>query len=88
MDYSHTGGSYSANNSQLNLLRRPAYNLTDLRFGARSDRLELTAFVKNLTNERANLSDTVLIGAELPGQPRILINQPRTAGIEARMKFD
>jgi outer membrane receptor protein involved in Fe transport len=87
IDYSHTGGSYSANNSQLTPLRRPAYNIIDLRFGGRSDRFELTAFVKNLTNEHANLADAVLIGAELPAQPRILINQPRTAGIEARMKF-
>jgi outer membrane receptor protein involved in Fe transport len=87
IDYSHTGESYSANNSQLTPLRRPAYNITDLRFGGRSDRFELTAFVKNLTNEHANLADAVLIGAELPGQPRILINQPRTAGIEARIQF-
>jgi outer membrane receptor protein involved in Fe transport len=55
--------------------------------GARNDRYELTAFVKNLTNEHANLGDAILIGAELPGQPRILINQPRTAGLEVRMKF-
>ena len=88
IDYSHVGESFSANNSQLNPLRRPAYNITDIRAGARSDRYELAAFVKNLTNEHANLSDTVLIGAQLPGQPRILINQPRTIGIEARIKFE
>jgi iron complex outermembrane recepter protein len=86
--YSHTGESFSANNSQFEPLRRPAYNLTDIRVGMRSDRYEFAAFVKNLTNEHANLADAILIGAELPGQPRMLINQPRTAGVEARMRFD
>jgi hypothetical protein len=55
--------------------------------GARSDRYECTAFVKNLTNEHANLGDAILIGAELPGQPRILINQPPTVGVEERVRF-
>jgi outer membrane receptor protein involved in Fe transport len=88
IDYSHVGESFSANNSQVNPLRRSAYTITDIRVGARSDRYELAAFVKNLTDEHANLSDTVLIGAELPGQPRILINPPRTVGIEARIRFE
>jgi outer membrane receptor protein involved in Fe transport len=88
VDYSHVGESFSANNSELNPLRRPAYNITDFRFGARSGHFELAAFVKNLTNEHASLGDAILIGAELPSQPRILINQPRTAGIEARMRFE
>jgi iron complex outermembrane recepter protein len=68
-------------------VRRPAYEIIDLRFGVRSDRYEFTAFVKNLTNEHANLSDAILLGAELNGQPRFLINQPRTAGVEARIRF-
>jgi len=87
LDYSHTGESFSGNNTPLNPSRRPAYNITDLRLGVRHDRYEIVSFVKNLTNEHANLGDAVLLGAELPGQPRILINQPRTLGIEARMRF-
>jgi iron complex outermembrane recepter protein len=88
VDYSYVGESYSANNSALNPLRRPAYEIMDLRAGVRSARYEFVAFVKNLTDEHANLGDAVLIGAELPGQPRILINPPRTVGIEARIKFE
>ena len=87
VDYSYIGESYSANNSQLSPLRRPAYDITDVRFGAHSNRYELAAFVKNLTNEHANLADVYLIGIELPGQPRLAINQPRTVGVEARMTF-
>jgi iron complex outermembrane receptor protein len=88
IDFSHVGGSFSANNAQVNPLYRPAYSLTDLRAGARSGRYELVAFVKNLFNEHANLSDAILIGATIPGQPRFVINRPRTAGIEVRMHFE
>jgi hypothetical protein len=29
-----------------------------------------------------------MIGAQIPGQPHFVINQPRTIGVEARLKFD
>lgn len=87
IDYSYIGGSFSANNGELHPVRRPAYEITDLRLGLHSDRYDLDAFVKNLANEHANLGDAILLGAELPGQPRFLINQPRTAGVEARIRF-
>ena len=87
VDYSYVGESDSANNSQLNPLRRPAYEIINLRAGLHSDHYEFVVFVKNLTEEHADLSDAILIGAELPGQPRILINQPRTVGIDARITF-
>lgn len=88
VDFSHSGGSFSANNAQLNPLYRPAYSLVDLRAGLRNERYEIAAFVKNLADERANLGDAILIGAQIPGQPRFVISRPRTAGIEVRMKFD
>jgi outer membrane receptor protein involved in Fe transport len=87
IDFSHVGGSFSANNAQINPLYRPAYSITDLRAGLRNERYEVTAFVKNLTNERANLGDAIMIGAQIPGQPHFVTNQPRTAGVEARIKF-
>jgi hypothetical protein len=58
-----------------------------MRLGGRNGRYELTLFVKNLTNEHANLADAVMIGAEIPGQPHFVINRPRTAGVEARLWF-
>jgi len=87
IDYSHIGESWSANNAQVNLLRRPAYNLTDLRFGGETDRYTIAGYVKNLTNEHANEGDAILIGAELAGQPRFVVNRPRTIGIEGRWRF-
>jgi iron complex outermembrane recepter protein len=88
LDYSHIGDSLSANNAQVNPLRRPAYDVVDVRLGLRNRHYEIAAFVKNLTNEHANLGDAILIGAEIPGQPRFVINRPMTAGLEARMRFD
>ena len=87
IDYSYIGESFSANNGELHPVRRPSYEIADVRLGVRSDRYEFTGFVKNLTNEHANLGDAILLGAELPGQPRFLINQPLTAGVEARIRF-
>jgi iron complex outermembrane receptor protein len=87
LDYAHVGDSYSANNAQVNPLHRPEYNIADLRVGVRNARYEVTAFVKNLANEHANLGDAILIGAQVPGEPRFVINQPRTIGLEARVRF-
>lgn len=88
IDSSYIGESYSANNGALHPLHRPSYEITNLRIGVRSNRYEVAAFVTNLFDERANLGDAVLLGAQLPGQPRILINQPRTVGIDARITFE
>jgi iron complex outermembrane recepter protein len=86
LDYSHVSGSYTVN-TQVAPLYRPAYNIADVRLGGRNERYELTLFVKNLTNEHANLADAIQIGAEIPGQPHFVINQPLTAGVEARVRF-
>jgi outer membrane receptor protein involved in Fe transport len=87
IDYAHVGDSYSANNAQVTPLHRSAYNIADLRFGGRRGAYEVAAFVKNLTNEHANLGDAILIGAQVPGQPRFVINRPLTVGVEARVRF-
>jgi len=84
--YAYVGHSYSGNNyPPLEYLA--SYNIADLRLGARRSRLELTAFVKNLTNDRANLGDAIMLGAMVPNMPRFVINQPRTIGLEARYLF-
>ncbi len=86
LDYSHVDGSYTTN-TQVTPLYRPAYNIADFRLGGRNERYEVALFVKNLTNEHANLADAIMIGAEVPGQPHFVVNQPLTAGVEARIKF-
>jgi len=84
--YAYVGHSYSGNNYPP-LEYRASYNIADLRLGASRSRLELTAFIKNLTNKHANLGDVILIGAEVPGMPRFVTNQPRTIGLEGRYLF-
>lgn len=68
----------------------PAYTTFDLRAGISIDRLSLTAFVKNLTDRR----EILVTGAEglspsnTAGQLYLAgINQPRTIGAEASIKF-
>jgi outer membrane receptor protein involved in Fe transport len=87
VDYAHIGSSYSANNDVQSPRYRPGYSLADLRLGGRNERYEVAVFVKNLTNQHANLGDAILIGSEEPGHPRFVVSTPRTAGIEARMRF-
>jgi iron complex outermembrane recepter protein len=87
VDYANVGSSYSANNDVIAPRYRSGYSLTDLRFGGRTERYEVALFVKNLSNEHANLGDAILIGSEEPGHPRFVISMPRTLGLEARMRF-
>ncbi len=86
-DYAHIGSSYSANNDVISPRYRSGYNLADLRLGGRNERYEVALFVKNLTNQHANLGDAILIGSEEPGHPRFVISTPRTIGVEGRMRF-
>ena len=91
-DFSYVGRSFSANNlTPLNGLfvprERPSYRLFDARFALQHASWEVALIGKNLTNEHADLSDSQSIAVEVPGRPRIVVNQPRTIGIEFREHF-
>uniref|UniRef100_B0T9J1 TonB-dependent receptor n=1 Tax=Caulobacter sp. (strain K31) TaxID=366602 RepID=B0T9J1_CAUSK len=66
---------------------RPAYTIVDLRGGVELERYELALFVKNATDERASLGDSLSIAAEMPGRARVLMSQPREIGVEVRARF-
>jgi iron complex outermembrane recepter protein len=87
IDYSYMGSSFSANNSPTNPRKRPAYRLLNARFGFSNGKTELALVGKNLTNEVTNLGDNRSIAAEVPGRPRLFLNQPRTIGIEVTQRF-
>jgi iron complex outermembrane receptor protein len=87
LDYSYVGRSFSGNNDPLNPRERPSYNLLDARFAFVHGSLEFALVGKNLTNEAANLGDSRSIAAEVPGRPRLFVNQPRTIGVEFRTHF-
>jgi outer membrane receptor protein involved in Fe transport len=86
-DYSYVGRSYSGNNDPTEPRERGAYRLIDARFAFVHGPLELALVGKNLANEVANLGDSRSLAAEVPGRPRLFVNQPRTVGIEVRSHF-
>src|SRR5215469_10384003 len=87
IDYSYVGSSYSANNNPTEPRKRPAYRLLNARFAFAHGATELALVGKNLTNEVTNLADNRSIAAEVPGRPRLFLNQPRTIGIEFTQRF-
>jgi len=87
LDYSYIGRSFSGNNDPIDPRERPAYRLLDGRLAFTHGSLELALVGKNLTNEVANLADSRSIAAEVPGRPRLFVNQPRTIGIDFRAHF-
>ena len=86
-NYSYVGRSFSGNNDPGNPRERPAYRLVDLRLALDRGKMEYALVGKNLTNEIANLGDNRSLAAEVPGRPRLAINQPRTIGVEVRASF-
>jgi len=93
-DYRYVSDSWSTNNSNINPatgavvpLIRPAYEIVDLRGGVRYGRGEYALFVKNLTNELANLSDTNAIAGQAVGEARVAVSPPRTIGVEFRYRY-
>jgi len=92
VDYSYVGRSFSANNltpvsGVFTTRERPSYELLNARIALQHGSWEAAIFGKNLTNEHANLGDSRSIAAETAGRPRLLVNQPQTFGVEARVRF-
>jgi outer membrane receptor protein involved in Fe transport len=91
IDFAYVGRSFSANNlsgaDNFATRLRPDYSLVDARLALSHDAWEVALVGKNLGNEHANLGDNRSIAAETPGRPRLLVNQPRTIGIEVRANF-
>jgi iron complex outermembrane recepter protein len=93
-DYRYVGSSWSTNNALTNPvtgavvpLIRPSYRIADLRAGVKYGRTEYALFIKNLTNEYANLSDTTAVSLQAIGQSRVAISPPRTIGLEFRYRY-
>ncbi|HXO22661.1 MAG TPA: TonB-dependent receptor [Thermoanaerobaculia bacterium] len=65
--------------------RLPAYQIVNLRLGILNETWDLAGFVNNLTDERALLA----LDQERGTRARVgfLVNQPRTFGLSARVKF-
>lgn len=85
--YSYVGQSKSGNNNPYVPRTRPWYSLLDSRVAIQWQNYQLAFVGKNLTNEHANLSDNASLAGEVVGRPRIVVNQPRTLGLEFIAKF-
>lgn len=86
-DYAFTDSSLSGNNSPTTPLRRPSYEIANLRVGAEFGLGEIALFADNIFDEAANYADIPPLGVQTPGRPRIVVNQPRTLGVEWRRRF-
>ena len=89
-DYSYYDDSLSANNVSGTIPPRvrDSFELLNFRIGAfQAGSWDVALFVKNTTNDHANLSDNRSIAAEKPGRPRIVTNRPRSFGLEIRKDF-
>ena len=90
LDYAYVGHSFSANNIAAPAFAtrlRPHYDLLDTRIALAHGKLEYAFVGKNLGNTAADLGDNRSLAAETPGRPRLLVNQPRTIGLEVRASF-
>jgi iron complex outermembrane receptor protein len=87
VDYSYVGRSFSGNNDPAVPRERPSYRLFNARLALQRGPFEVALVGKNLTDELTNLGDNRSIAAEVPGRPRLFVNQPRTVGIEVRESF-
>ncbi len=85
--YSYTGDSVSASVDTKNPRLRPGYHLLDARLAYRLRNYEFAFVGKNLTDTEANLGDNRSLAAETVGRPRLVVNAPRTLGVELRAKF-
>jgi outer membrane receptor protein involved in Fe transport len=87
IDYNYTDHSFSANEDPTNPRLRKSYQLTNIRAGLKNRRYQADLFVENLLNVHANLGDDASEAGEAPGRPRILVNPPRTFGLEGTVRF-
>ena len=75
-DISYADDSISRVNSTVR--ERNAYEQVSLRFGLRDEKYAFTFYIRNLTDDIANLADNRSLAAETPGRPRFVVSRPRT----------
>ena len=85
LDISYVDESLSRVNSTPRV--RDAYEQVSVRLGLRDKDRTLTFFIRNLTDDIANLGDNRSLAAETPGRPRFVVSRPRTIGAELSFSF-
>ncbi len=87
--YSDTAWSDLRNTERQILGEMPSYTLVDLSAGVDKNELSVELFVKNLLDERANLTRYVECTTAVCGQggPYVVPQQPRVIGVRVGQKF-
>jgi iron complex outermembrane recepter protein len=85
--WNYTGDSVSATVDPANPRVRPSYSIYDARIAYVFGSYDVALVGKNLANTEANLGDNRSLAAEAAGRPRIVVNQPRTIGLELSGRF-
>ena len=95
-DWSYVGDSLSGNNTPSTPRLRPGYTVTNLRLGARFGASELSLFLNNLFDTKANLGDITPVSYESRivepdganvADPRVVTLRPRQIGLQYRYGF-
>lgn len=85
--WTYTGNSVSATVNPAEPRLRPGYSIYDARAAYILGKYQVALVGKNLSNTEANLGDNRSLAAETQGRPRIVVNTPRTIGLELSGKF-
>ena len=84
--YSYNGSSMSYTQTTTGL-RRDSYQLADLRTGVDIGQFTITAFARNIFDERPNLSEVNPGASIVVPRYRYFVGQPRTIGLEVGYSF-
>jgi outer membrane receptor protein involved in Fe transport len=95
-DWSYVGNSLSGDNTPSTPRLRPSYTVSNVRFGVRHAAWELSLFVNNLLDVKANLGDITPVSYESRivepngnnvADPRVVTLRPRQIGLQYRYGF-
>jgi iron complex outermembrane recepter protein len=84
--YRYVGERYTLVSSDPSAMRLPSYGALDLNSGVSNRLWNVRLFVKNVTDKRGYLSETVL-SAPSSGTADLVILQPRTVGVSFDLAF-
>jgi outer membrane receptor protein involved in Fe transport len=95
-DVSYMGSSLSGNNTPSTPRLRPSYSVTNVRLGTRFGASELSLFLNNLFDTKANLGDLTPVSYESRivesdgtnvADPRVVTLRPRQIGLQYRYGY-
>ena len=89
LDANYIDDSVTRTNASSNAATRSrdGYEQINLRTGLETNNWTVALYVRNLTNNIANLGDNRSLAAETPGRIRYVVSRPRTIGLDVQYQF-